>query len=35
MAGTYDWVGIAVGGLLAVGGVLLGAWGLQRRDVGR
>lgn len=35
MAGTYDLVGIVVAVILAVGGVLVGAWGLQRRDVGR
>jgi ABC-2 type transport system permease protein len=34
MAGSYDPVGIAVAAVLAVGGLLLGAWGLQRRDVG-
>jgi ABC-2 type transport system permease protein len=35
MAGTYDVVGIAVAAVLSVGGLLVGAWGLQRRDVGR
>jgi ABC-2 type transport system permease protein len=35
MAGTYDAVGIAVAAILAIGGLLIGAWGLQRRDVGR
>lgn len=35
MAGTYDIVGIAVAAILAIGGLLVGAWGLQRRDVGR
>lgn len=35
MAGTYDAVGIVAAAILAVGGVLIGAWGLQRRDVGR
>jgi ABC-2 type transport system permease protein len=35
MAGTYDFVGIAVAAILAIGGLLIGAWGLQRRDVGR
>jgi ABC-2 type transport system permease protein len=35
MAGTYDWVGIVVAAMLAVGGLLIGALGLQRRDVGR
>ena len=35
MAGTYDIVGIVVAAILAIGGLLVGAWGLQRRDVGR
>lgn len=35
MAGSYDWVGIALSASLMVGGLLIGAWGLQRRDVGR
>lgn len=35
MAGLYDPVGMAVCAVLAVGGVLLGALGLARRDVGR
>jgi polyether ionophore transport system permease protein len=35
MAGTYDVVGIAVAAILAIGGLLIGAWGMQRRDVGR
>jgi polyether ionophore transport system permease protein len=35
MAGSYDVVGIVVAAVLAVGGLLIGAWGLQRRDVGR
>jgi ABC-2 type transport system permease protein len=34
MAGTYDAVGIVAALILAVGGLLVGAWGLQRRDVG-
>ena len=34
LAGSYDPVGLAVAGALATGGVLLGAWGLQRRDIG-
>ena len=33
--GTYDVVGIAVAAILAIGGLLVGAWGMQRRDVGR
>ena len=35
MAGTYDVVGIAVAAILAIGGLLVGALGLHRRDVGR
>ena len=35
MAGTYDVVGIVVAAILAIGGLLVGAWGLHRRDVGR
>ena len=34
IAGSYDPVGLVVAGVLAVGGVLLGAWGMQRRDIG-
>ncbi len=34
MAGSYDPVGIVAALILAVGGLLVGAWGLQRRDVG-
>jgi ABC-2 type transport system permease protein len=33
MAGTYDVVGIGAALVLAVGGLLIGAWGLQRRDL--
>ncbi len=35
MAGTYDVVGIVVSAILAIGGLLVGAWGMRRRDVGR
>ncbi len=35
MAGTYDVVGLVVAAALAIGGLLVGAWGMQRRDVGR
>ena len=35
MAGSYDPVGIVAAAVLAIGGLLLGAWGLQRRDVGK
>ena len=33
MVGEWDMVGIAASLLIAVGGVLLGAWGMRRRDV--
>jgi ABC-2 type transport system permease protein len=35
MAGVYDPVGIVIAAILAVGGLAVGAWGLQRRDVDR
>lgn len=35
MAGKYDAVGIAAAVVLAFGGLALGAWGLQRRDLDR
>jgi putative exporter of polyketide antibiotics len=35
MVGTYDAVGLAVASAMAVGGLLIGAWGLQRRDLDR
>jgi ABC-2 type transport system permease protein len=35
MAGVYDPVGIVAATVLAVGGLALGAWGLQRRDLDR
>jgi ABC-2 type transport system permease protein len=35
LAGSYDPVGIAAGLVLAVGGLLVGAWGWTRRDIGR
>lgn len=34
MAGVFDPVGIVAALVMAVGGLLVGAWGLQRRDVG-
>jgi len=34
MAGIYDAVGIVIAAVLAVGGLVVGAWGLRRRDVG-
>ncbi len=33
MIGTWDWGGIAVCVAISVGGILLGAWGMARRDV--
>ena len=35
MAGAFDPVGIVVAAVLTVGGLLVGAWGLQRRDLDR
>ena len=35
MAGVFDPVGIVAATLLAVGGLLVGAWGLRRRDLDR
>jgi ABC-2 type transport system permease protein len=35
MAGVYDPVGIVAAAVLAVGGLAVGAWGLQRRDLDR
>ena len=35
MAGIYDPCGIVVAVVLAVGGLAIGAWGLQRRDLDR
>ena len=33
MAGTYDLLGILLAAALAVGGLLVGGWGLRRRDL--
>ena len=33
MIGTWDPVGMVACAVLAVGGILLGAWGMSRRDV--
>lgn len=33
MLGQWDWVGIAASIALAVGGVVVGAWGFRRRDL--
>lgn len=33
MVGEWDMVGVAASLVLAVGGILLGAWGMRRRDV--
>jgi len=35
MIGQYDPLGIVACCVLAVGGILLGAWGMRRRDVAR
>jgi len=35
MAGVYDWPGMALAIALAVAGVVVGAWGLGRRDLAR
>ena len=33
MIGTWDWAGMVACAVLAIGGILLGAWGMARRDV--
>jgi ABC-2 type transport system permease protein len=33
MVGVWDWNGVAVCLVLAVGGLLLGGWGMRRRDI--
>lgn len=35
MVGVWDWAGIAACVVIAVGGLLLSAWGMARRDVAR
>jgi putative exporter of polyketide antibiotics len=35
MAGTYDLVGIVVALAMALAGLIVGGWGLQRRDLDR
>ncbi len=35
MVGVWDWAGMAACVVIAVGGLLLGAWGIARRDVSR
>jgi len=35
MVGSWDPVGVGACLILAVGGTLLGSWGMRRRDVGR
>jgi hypothetical protein len=32
MVGIYDWPGMATCLAVALGGVLVGAWGMRRRD---
>ena len=33
MVGTWDWPGMLLLAVMAVGGLLVGAWGMRRRDV--
>jgi hypothetical protein len=33
MVGVWDWGGIALSAVIAVGGIALGAWGFARRDM--
>jgi len=33
MAGVYDWPGMLLAAAVAIGGLLVGAWGLRRRDL--
>jgi putative exporter of polyketide antibiotics len=35
MAGAFEPAGIVAAAVLAVGGLLVGAWGLRRRDLDR
>ena len=35
MVGAWDWPGMLLCAAIAVGGVLVGAWGFARRDVAR
>jgi ABC-2 type transport system permease protein len=35
MVGIWDWAGMALCALIAVGGLALGAWAMERRDVAR
>jgi ABC-2 type transport system permease protein len=35
MVGSWDWAGIAACVLLAAGGLVVGSWGMARRDVAR
>jgi ABC-2 type transport system permease protein len=35
MAGVFDWAGLAAATILAIGGLIVGALGFRRRDVGR
>jgi ABC-2 type transport system permease protein len=35
MAGIFDWSGIVAAAVLAIGGLLVGTWGLRRRDLER
>jgi uncharacterized membrane protein YfcA len=35
MVGIWDWAGMAACAAIAVAGLLLGAWGISRRDVSK
>jgi hypothetical protein len=35
MAGAFEPVGIVAAAVFAIGGLLVGAWGLRRRDLDR
>ena len=35
MIGNWDWVGMAACVVIAIGGLLLAAWGISRRDIER
>jgi hypothetical protein len=35
MVGIWDWAGMALCAVLAVGGLAVGAWAFGRRDVAR
>jgi ABC-2 type transport system permease protein len=35
MVGQWNWAGVVACLAIAVGGLLIGAWGMRRRDVAR